>query len=294
MYIAFDVGGTYVKHGVITEGGKILVKDKYPTDCEDSDNFLESIKGVIEEYSKEYNIEGIAMAMPGIIDVNTGHMKEAGAVFSLYGKNMKELLKKVTDLPVEIENDANCVALAEKFNGNAVECTDFICMTIGTGIGGGIVLNDRIHHGRGFIGGEFGHMRINSINPQENLHENCSTSALIHMYKKYADIDASEVVSGKEVFEAANKDEGVAAILNKWYENISLAIFNLSVTLCPEKILIGGGVSERKEFLDRIEDYLKEYEKWNNIDVKLGICKHKNDAGMLGALYHLLSRKNKD
>lgn len=291
MYIAFDVGGTYVKHGILTKSGKIVEKGKYPTNCTNEDTFMEDMKRVADDYCSRHEVKGIAVAMPGIIDIDTGYMKEAGAIVSLWGRNMKELLRSITDLPVEVENDANCVALAEKFNGNAVECEDFICMTIGTGIGGGIVINDRIHHGKGFIGGEFGHMRINNRNPEESLHDNCSTRGLIDMYRAYMGIEKDVEVDGEEVFDAAREDEGVADILDRWYRNISIAIYNLSVMLNPQKILIGGGVSEREDFLVRVEELLKENENWKNVGSEIGICRHKNDAGMLGALYHILNKK---
>ena len=128
MYIAFDVGGTYVKHGVLSKEGKLEEKGKYSTNCTCENIFMEDVKRVLDDYCSRYHIKGIAVAMPGIIDVNTGYMKEAGAVISLWEKNIKELLEGITDLPVEVENDANCVALAEKFNGNAVDCEDFICI----------------------------------------------------------------------------------------------------------------------------------------------------------------------
>jgi len=290
MYIAFDVGGTYVKHGVLTKKGEIVEKGKYSTNCTNEDTFMEDMKRVVDDYCSRHDVKGIAMAMPGIINIDTGYMKEAGAILSLWGRNMKELLRGITDLPAEIENDANCVALAEKFNGNAVECEDFICMTIGTGIGGGIVIKDRIHHGWKFIGGEFGHMRINNENPEESLHDNCSTRGLINKYKTYMGIPEDVVVGGKEVFDTAETDKGAADILDRWFRNISIAIYNLSVMLNPQKILIGGGVSEREDFLVRIEYFLKKNENWENVGSEIGICKHKNDAGMLGALYHLLNK----
>lgn len=292
MYIAFDIGGTYVKHCVIKDSGRIVEKGKYITNCTERSVFMRSLKDVIDRYSSRYEVQGIAVAMPGIIHVDSGYMKEAGAVEALWGENLKKLMGEITSLPVEVENDANCVALAEKFNGNAVECNDFVCMTIGTGIGGGVFLGNRIHHGFRYTGGEFGHMRINMDNPSEPLHDNCSTRGLINMYKKYKGIPEDTPISGQLVFDEAAIDEGTAEVVDRWHENIAVAVYNLTVTLCPQKFLIGGGVSEREDFVERIEKILRRNPNWENLGAELGVCRHKNDAGMLGALYHFLSRSN--
>lgn len=288
MYISFDVGGTFVKYGVLNLEGEILEAGKYLTNCKDKNIFMQNIKEVVNKYIKRYEVKGIAFAMPGIINPKTGYMKEAGAIFSLYEENIKDMMRKVTDLPVEVENDANCVALAEKFNGNATEIHDFVCMTIGTGIGGGIILNNRVHHGWKYTGGEFGHMRI-GIDSPESLHDTCSTRGLINMYKEYKGIREEKIVDGKEVFDESLKDSKVQIIVDKWFRNISIALYNIAVVLAPQKILIGGGISERNDFLENIETHLKENQNWINIGCEIGVCKHKNNAGMIGALYHFFN-----
>ncbi|PKG21901.1 ROK family protein [Niallia nealsonii] len=292
-YIAFDIGGTKVKHGIILEDYTIFSQDTYPTKCHDLDFFLNDMLNTIYMYTKLHKISGIAISLPGYIDTQTGYSEKAGSITALNKQNLKELLEKEIHLRVEIENDGNCVALAEKLNGNAVDCTDFICMTVGTGIGGGIFINNQILPGTNFRGGEFGFMITRGEQSNRNImHHNASTSSLINEYKQLKGIDVGEDISGEEVFLEAQKNPEVKLLIDYWLKCISYGIFNLAVTLNPQKILIGGGVSGREELISEIYAYLEEIEYWKEFKIPIQLCKHKNNAGMLGALYHF-KRKEK-
>lgn len=290
-YIAFDVGGTKIKHGILNEKGDIIEKGKYNTKYKQLDEFVDMMKKVIKQYTSKYDIEGIAISLPGFIDYNTGYSVKAGAIECLNGKNLKEILEKELNIPVEIENDANCAGLAEKFNGNAVGCNDFICMTVGTGIGGAVIVDGNIVHGHDFRGGELGFM----VNNDDKLmmNENSSTGTLVKEYKKYKKIDEECLVEGYEVFKEAEKDENVNKMIENLFDRISRGIFNLAVILDPEKILLGGGISEREGFIEKIEEKLYGYKEWKNVKVDIGLCKHGNDAGLIGAVYNFIKRHDK-
>ncbi|WP_121613409.1 ROK family protein [Mesobacillus foraminis] len=286
-YIVFDVGGTNVKHGIILEDYTILSKNTYPTQCSNLEFFLADMLHVIEEYTSSQQISGIAISLPGYINPQTGYSEQAGSITALDNQNLKELLEAKVALRVEIENDGNCAALAEKLNGNAVDCTDFICMTIGTGIGGGIFVNNQILHGTSFRGGEFGFMitqggqGIKSI-----MHRNASTSSLIHAYKQLIGMEMEETISGEQVFFEAITNPDVQALIDSWLKSLSYGIFNLAVTLNPQKLLIGGGISVRENLINHLMDHLEEIPFWHEFKIPIEICKHKNDAGMIGAFYH--------
>lgn len=292
-YIAFDVGGTKVKHGLLLEDGTILSKSSYPTVCNDLEVFLTNMVETINQYTSEHDIKGVAISLPGFIDTNSGYSERAGAIISLANKNLKKLLEERIPLRVEIENDGNCSALAEKWNGNAVESDDFICFTIGTGIGGGIMVNGQILHGHSFRGGEFGFMITRGGNKtNEIMHFNASTSSLIRSYKKYKGIAEEETVEGETIFSEASHDESVKGSIDEWLTSISYGIFNLAATLNPQKILIGGGVSSREGLIDSIIQHLEQIEWWKFLEVEIQACKHKNDAGMIGAVYHFKTKVN--
>ncbi|QDP41313.1 ROK family protein [Radiobacillus deserti] len=293
-YVAFDVGGTKVKHSVLLSDGTIVTKDKYNTNIDDLKEFLSDMLKVIQNYQLNHRISGIAVSLPGFVNVETGFTEHAGAIHALHGKNLKELLEELVEVPVAIENDGNCVALAEKLSGNAVDCDSFICFTIGTGIGGGIYLNGQMVHGHSFRGGEFGFMVTRGDSPgQEIMHDNAATGSLIKIYKEYKGLSQETDVEGYVIFEEAKTDEKLYEILEKWYESISFGIFNLVATLNPQKILIGGGVSARPELLEDIKRHLEKLPWWNHLCVPIEPCKHQNDAGMLGALQHFLTYEPK-
>ncbi|MCP8969402.1 ROK family protein [Ectobacillus ponti] len=291
-YIAFDIGGTKVKHGLVLADGTIIHKGSYRTDCDSLEIFLADMLRVIEEYGQE-EAAGIAISMPGFINVDTGYAEWAGAVAALQGQNLKQLLVERTSLRVEIENDGNCAALAEKLNGNAVECRNFICLTIGTGIGGGIFVNDQIVHGHRFRGGEFGFMFTQASDTnKDSMHDNASTAALIKKYKEYKGIETP--VEGADVFAEAYRDEEVKRILDQWYSSLSYGIYNLAATLNPQKILIGGGVSAREEIAAELTTKLEALPYWEMLQVPLQVCKHRNDAGLLGAVCHFQRTSTQD
>lgn len=289
--LAFDIGGTKVKWGILNEAGDILEKGKFDTVVDSEEAFL---KGIIEVTLKFKNeVEGIAISMPGFIDSKNGIPTVCYAINCMEGKSITKILEEKTGLKTSVENDGKCVALAEKFNGNAVECSDFICMSIGTGIGGGIFLNNKLIRGNAFQAGEFGFMICNGMNEEfkgrEIWSNNASTRALVNKYMEYKGISSDELVEGTVVFDAAKEDDNVKEILNWWYKNIALGIYNLSSTLNPEKILIGGGVSVREDFIPELEKALNSIPWWKDVSCKIELCKHKNDAGMIGAVYNFLN-----
>ncbi|MGG7178855.1 ROK family protein [Clostridium paraputrificum] len=290
-YLSFDIGGTKIKWGILNELGEILEKNSFDTMVNSEEEFLSGIVEVSLKYKNE--VEGIAISMPGFIDSKKGIPTVCYAINCIEGKSITSILEEKTGLKASVENDGKCVALAEKFNGNATECSDFICMSIGTGIGGGIFLNNKLVRGNAFQAGEFGFMVCNGLGAdyknKEILSNNASTRSLVVRYMEYKGIESEELVEGTVVFEEAKKDTKVKEIIKWWYSNIALGIYNLSATLNPEKILIGGGVSVRSEFIEELEEALNLIPWWKDVSAKIEPCKHKNDAGMIGAVYHFIN-----
>lgn len=291
-YIAFDIGGTKVKHSLILEDGTILSKSEYPTERVHLEIFLKNMEEVIAFYQKGNDIKGIAVSLPGFIDIHTGFSETAGAIVALQGKNLKEILESRVKLPVEIENDGNCAAIAEKVSGNAQDSDHFVCITIGTGIGGGIFINGEIFRGHHFKGGEFGFMIVQRQGREYfDMHQTASVPCLLDRYKKYKNIQ--DFIEGYQVFEEAKNDPNVEKIIKEWIEQLCIGIYNLTMTLNPEKILIGGGVSAQPLLIEEINSCLEKFERWKDFKVPVVACKYRNDAGMIGALYHLLKMRQK-
>ncbi|SDL96387.1 ROK family protein [Sediminibacillus halophilus] len=296
-FIAFDVGGTKVKHSVILGDGIILEKAQYDTPVSDLERFLMEMELIIKQYRSRHSVNGIAISMPGPINPVTGYLDSdtAGNVVCIRRRSIKTLLEEKIDVPVEVENDGNCAALAEQFNGNAQGVKNFVCVTIGTGIGGGIVVDGKVLHGKSFRGGEFGFMITDRSLPDKAIwHRNGSTGSLIQDYRQFMRLDTNEKVEGQAIFQQAEQNEQCAAILDEWLTSISSGLYNLAVTLNPEIILVGGGVSAQADLLQKIETKLEQMEFWKDFRVPLAVCKHKNDAGMIGAVQHFLIRQGQN
>jgi beta-glucoside kinase len=291
-YICFDIGGTKVKHGLLLENGTILSKDSYYTQSTNLEMFLKEMVDTITMYTRNNNVSGVAISLPGFINPHSGYSERAGAITALDNQNLKKLLESRISLQVEIENDGNCAALAEKISGNAKDCTDFICVTLGTGIGGGIFIDGKLLHGHSFRGSEFGFM-ITQAGKYDGdiLQSNASTTALIKSYKKLKGISEHEKINGEKIFLESDKNKSVRRLIDDWVRNISYGIFNLASTLNPQKILIGGGVIAQQGLLSNINNHLDQLYWWKVIKIPVESCKHQNDAGMIGALYHFIQNQ---
>lgn len=298
-YLSFDVGGTNIKYSLIDTNGNILKSGKYTT-ITNREEFLNKIEDIVKENSEK--IEGLAFSMPGVIDVDKGHMITGGALYELYDYNFKEELEKRIKIPVEIENDVNCVALAEKWLGNAKENKNFICLTIGTGVGGALFINDKIVRGAKYSAGEFGFMiteRLKNTADSTLSMRGSVRGGLIKSYAKKVNQNWEEL-DGKKIFEyAENADKIAIETINEFYTNIAYSIFNLIVSLNPEKILVGGEISVRTDFIEKIKEKLEEL-KSEIVDLKnlefpvIERCKFLNDSGKIGALYNFkLMQKNR-
>ena len=282
--VCFDIGGTAVKYGLLDLNGKILEKSSFDTNIKDSQEILNNMSKIINNYIVNKNVVGISISSPGFVNTNTGEIVDGTIIEGFIGLNIKKYFEDKYKLPVAVDNDANCATIAEHKLGNGTDCKNMVCVTIGTGIGGGIYINNKLLRGSTFQGGEFGFMRCNEKGMYSNI---ASTLALIKEYMKYKNLD--KAVDGQVVFNDGEKDSKVKEIINEWYGLIATGIYNLSATLNPEKILIGGGVSEREEFIEEVVNALEKIEAWNDVKCVIERCKHKNDAGMIGAVYNLLN-----
>ena len=163
---------------------------------------------------------------------------------------MRPILEENYSLPAILENDVNCMALGEKWLGAGKNLSNFICLTIGTGIGGGIILNNELFRGENFVAGEFGHILIK----KGEFQDFASTTALIRLTKE----KTGKALNGEEIFNLEKK--GVIEyknIISEWIENLTDGLSSLIYCFNPKDIILGGGVLEQGDYLIRkIEDSL--------------------------------------
>lgn len=291
-YIALDVGGSAIKYGLLNKYGEILEKGNIVTDNEDIDKFIFDIKIIVEKYIKSENIKGLACSFPGAVNQKTGFIEGVSAVPCIHNVNMKKLLSEATALEISMENDANCSALAEGWIGAAKDVDNFISIVLGTGIGGAVVIDKKILRGKNLHGGEFGFIQVTDEKGENGLgnvwSRVASTGALIRRVANRKNIDVSDL-TGQLVFEMEKDDEEVKEEFAEWFKVLAKGIYNIQYILDPEKILIGGGISARKDFINRLNQYLELIKnEESTLDIKVEKCEFANDANLIGALYNFL------
>ena len=287
--LAIDIGGTMIKYGLVSSDGEILSTDKIETEAEKGlENILNKIDNIFKRY-KENNPVGIAVSGTGQINGMIGKVIGGNPIIPNWiGTNLVKILEEKYNLPIVLENDVNCVALGEKWIGAGKDLSNFICLTIGTGIGGGIILNNQLFRGENFVAGEFGHILIK----KGEFEQFASTTALIRLVKERTE----KTLNGKEIFDLEKKEiVEYQEVISEWIENLTDGLSSIIYCFNPANIILGGGVIGQGEpLINRIKNSLFKKigpqfkEKLNIIQAKLG-----NNAGMIGASYLLLEKINK-
>lgn len=293
-YAVFDVGGSAIKYSLMDETGKFLEKASVPTPRDGIQSFVESIDSLVKDFQKKEVIKGVALSMPGAVDVESGFIKGITAIPYIHGPNIKELIQERTNLPVELENDANCAGLAEGWVGAAKGIRDFICIVIGTGIGGALVLDKKIRHGSHLFGGEFGYMILEdylNVPIGESWSSLAATWGLVMQVAKRKNLDP-HTLDGLTVFQMADDgDQEVQEEIEKFIKRLAVGIYNLQYIIDPEKILIGGAISKREGLIDQVNEKLKLMKPNEEcLDIQVVPCHFGNDANLIGALHHFLQR----
>lgn len=294
-YVVLDVGGSAIKYALMDETGCFVAKSSIPTPKKSLTKFMDTVDSIVKEFDKKYQLKGLAVSMPGAVNIETGMIEGITALPYIHGPNMKDLLQERTELPVELENDANCAGLAEGWIGAAKDVKDYLCIVIGTGVGGAVVLDKKIRHGKNGFAGEFGYMMMENYlgtQPAETYSTLAAVGGLIKQVAKRKGMDP-DVLTGKMIFELAEKgDTEVQNEIDKFMRRLAVGIYNLQFILDPEKILIGGAISHREGFIDNINETLKgmKYDT-EGLTVRVERCQFGNDSNLIGALYHFLQRQ---
>ena len=297
-YLSIDIGGTAVKIALVNQSGDVLILDKYSVSFDNYETpILETVLKSIDVFIYENNIHdisGICVSATGQIDVNKGEVIGTGGNIKNYdGSKIKEELEKKYKIKTTVINDANAAVLGELFLGKAKGYENVVMITVGTGVGGGIVVNGEVLNGRLGIGGEIGHFSINNRGkPCSCGNRGCyeryaSMTALIKRVEEELGIKG---INGKDIFDRIPTDEDISNIVDSWIEDISNGLVSLVHIFNPEIILVGGAVSEQKElFIDKLREKVMRKVMPNfSVDLKVESAKLGNDAGLVGALYYYL------
>jgi|SRR5690625_625314 len=279
-YLTVDIGGTDIKYGVIGDDLVLVYKNTTKTNGHlGRDHIINTIKKLFNELSDTYKLNGVAISTTSGISDDTTVMTPSFSIKDYEGLNFREALKDL-GVNVSAENDVNSMALCEK---DLVKDFDkkkcIITMTLGTGIGGAIFINDKMHRGFKYTAGEWGKIIISKNKTYEEL---ASTKALVDAAMKIN----PELDNGIKVFEAYdNGDDKIIPVVHEFYNYVARGLANIIYVLNPDHIVIGGGITNRGEiFLEEIKDHLRPM-LWDYLanDLNLELAKKRNDAGMIGA-----------
>lgn len=295
-YLSFDIGGTNLKYALIDEEGKIFEKDRVETNTESLAAFMQSIYQVADKYRGQF--KGIAVCVPGKIDTKHKVIYFGGALPFLDGLNLQETLGKKYQVPVSVENDGKAAALAEQWHGELHDVADGVAITLGTGVGGGIVVNYRVVHGWTFQAGELSWMITNAGIGAKNMAAYTGyTCSAVNMIKKInlALGNVSNLDDGVAAFKAINEENLRAlAIFQRYCRNVAIMIINIQTIINASKFVIGGGISAQPVLIEEINNQLHKILENNPMIGKQMIAppvvaaKYGNDANLYGALYALL------
>ena len=312
-YIGVDVGGMSIKGGLVSKDGKIVAKYTVPTNVYDKDySISEDIRKVIEGTMAEggvtvKHIIGIGIGQPGAVDSVRGVIRYSNNI-ALENVPVVDELKRYFDLPIKINNDANCAALGEQVFGAGKGYNDVVFVTLGTGVGGGFIINGKLFEGRECAGAEPGHMVIVADGERCNCgRRGCweayaSVSALIRQTKAAMEKAPSSLmheeaakegkVSGMTAFVAAKRgDKEAQKVVDTYIRYVGEGLVNLANIFRPDVILLGGAISKEKERLTVPLQKMMDEESFGakfNPRVEVKIASLQNDAGILGAAALLL------
>lgn len=289
QYVSIDIGGTSIKYGLIDEGGRIIVRKERNTEAAKGGRaILAKVFEIIEGFLQQGSIDGVCISTAGMVDPEKGEIVYAAPLIPEYtGTKFKESIEAYFHVPCEVENDVNCAGLAEAVSGAGAGSNLVLTLTIGTGIGGSLIMNQKIFHGFSNSACEIGYMHINGSDFQSLGAASILTSKVSFLKNEPADL-----WDGRHIFAEAKKGDSICnQAINEMVDILGIGIANICYVVNPEVVVLGGGIMAQEEFLKgqieaavnrRLIPHIAKH-------TRIAFAKHKNDAGMLGAYYHFLN-----
>lgn len=309
-YLGIDIGGTSAKLGIVDRGGQIIYEDSCNVSFDDYNTpILTTVIKKLEQFAADRQVKiselkGIGVSATGQIDTPSGMViGSAGHIRGWEGTRIKEELESRYHIKTTVVNDANCVAIAEHWIGKAKGVRNAVVITIGTGVGGGIISDSKIMLGSKGVAGEIGHFVIDS-------HGRLCSCGNRGCYEQYASMTAlvrsvrqqklllkryrlrEEDVDGSRIFALAAEGEGpVLELIEEWIDDIACGLIGLIHIFAPEIIVIGGGVSRQQElFIDKLRGkVLNMVMPVFRSTTRLEAAALGNSAGLVGAVCYCMN-----
>lgn len=322
--LVFDFGGSSVKYGIVDDSARILFSDKMPAPLDSADIFIEAVKVMYEQYKTE--VDGIALSLPGIIDSESGMHHGSGAYGQiLKGRNVVEMIGRVCETRVAVENDGKCGALSEAWMGALKDERDGVVLILGTGVGGGVIIDKKIHRGLNFSAGEFSFTitKFNGYTITDEAWVNIGIIGMTYKICKWKNIDISFQdagdtlvrydkllkadfpvytqpakkikVDGKQIFKWIGEgDKDAVRAYEEFLSSMVSLLHNIQTCFAPPKIVIGGGLSRVERLLPDINRELDLfYAKGcvpDTLHVNLQKSRYLDECNFLGAMYNFMEQ----
>lgn len=284
--LAFDIGGSAVKYGVWEENR--LIGQHATALPKDWESMKSTLDDVFKAFSEVYELTGVALSAPGLVNEGIGQIQGVSAVPYIHHFPIQQELTELFSVPVTMENDANCAALAEVWQGAAKDAEHCLFFVIGTGVGGSVIINRKLFKGSNLFGGEFGYMFLNDSASLSDL------GSSVKAVKKY-NLLTKKTIHGKELFELAEAGDPLAEeITEQFYRAVATGIYNLLVCFDPGLVVLGGGISANQTVLNKIKQQLNRIlleRSVTDMTYRIEACTFGNDANLIGAVYHHIHQK---
>ncbi len=254
--LTLDLGGTAIKAALMSPDGKLTDFMECPSNGKlGGEAFMKAAMEVADKYS---GFDRIGISVSGQVNVNDGSILFANEnIPGFTGTKVKEIFEKKYDCPVAVENDVNAFTIGEYGYGNAVGIDDIVCITIGTGVGGGIIVGGKVLYGKNGNAGELGHIitHLNGLNcacgGKGCYEQYASTTALVREAKK---VDPT-VQNGREIFAEFEKYKEV---IDLWVDEIVVGIVGFVHTLAPSAVILGGGIMNEEYLINSVQEKLNK------------------------------------
>lgn len=312
--LTLDIGGTAIKYGVCDLQGHLSCKGQVPTPCGPDakiEDLLDAIELIYNTCKEQTTFEGMAISAPGCV-TKDGTMRTAGYLFYNVGQPLAQLVQERVGMRPVIENDAKAAAEAELWIGSMQGVSSGAVLILGTGLGGGLILNGGVYQGPHGAAGELSAFEMSDIahfgGDFTNAANQVSATGLLLKVCRALDLEVvfddknhrrEYPIDGRKVFELLQEgNEKVQVALDDFGRDAAFLIFNLCVVLDLERIAIGGGISSQDSLIDSIRrgvDALWAESPLSKTQVglinkpEITVCQFRNDANLIGAMHHYLA-----
>ena len=294
MRIGIDMGGTKIEGIALADNGEELRRIRVQTPRYDYEGTVKAIAGIVHSLEVETKLRGtVGIGIPGAISPQTGLVKNANSTW-IIGKHFDQDLENALDREIRLANDANCLAVSEAVDGAGAGAKVVFAIIIGTGCGGGIAIDQQVHNGLHSIAGEWGHISLGWMNPEEYPGVACycgqrgcletfiSGTAFENEYEKQTGIHKS----GHEIAELLEQKDSIAERVMQIYENrLARAIATAVNIIDPDVLVLGGGMSNLVRIYKTVPVLVQKWTFGGEFTTPIRAAKHGDSSGVRGAAW---------